>query len=127
MRLLCNENVPRALVLELRRRGHDVAWVAEAAPGAPDTAVLDRAAAEQRLCVTFDKDLGELAARTPAAARHGVLLLRVAGHPPSHAAQRIADVIGSRNDWAGHFAVLEPGRLRLRRIGDDPAASTETP
>ena len=28
--------------------------------------------------------------------------------------QRLADLIAARYDWAGHFSVVEPGRVRMR-------------
>jgi hypothetical protein len=40
LHLLANENVPGPVVRELRRRGHDVAWVREDQRGAADAAVL---------------------------------------------------------------------------------------
>lgn len=117
LRLLCNENVPRALVEALRSAGHDVAWVAATMAGATDPTVLRTAADQQRICVTFDKDFGELAARTPSMAVAGIILLRVPTHPPQDAARRIATLIGARTDWAGHFSVIEPQCIRMRRIG----------
>lgn len=122
LRVLANENIPKALVEALWRRGHDVAWVVALMPGATDDAVLRRAAAEARICLTLDKDFGELAARTPAAAKHGVVPLRVPAHR-AEAAARIADILHGRDDWAGHLAVIEPGRLRMRRIAAAPGAA----
>ena len=48
MRLLADENVHGELVTWLRTAGHDVAYVAEFAPGAPDDDVLRLAHAERR-------------------------------------------------------------------------------
>ena len=61
MRWLCDENIPRILVEELRQRGHDAAWIMERASGVSDADVLTLAVREHRLCLTFDKDFGELA------------------------------------------------------------------
>jgi hypothetical protein len=33
---------------------------------------------------------------------------------PSGVGARLADLIIARNDWAEHFAVVEPGRVRMR-------------
>lgn len=63
MRILANENVPGPVVAALRAAGHDVLWAKETMPGAKDRNVLDRAQADARLLVTFDKDFGELAVR----------------------------------------------------------------
>lgn len=64
MRWLFNENIPRILVEELSRRGHDVAWIREASPGIADADVSAVAVRERRVCLTFDEDFGELAANT---------------------------------------------------------------
>ena len=76
-RLLANENVPAAVVTALRADGHDVGWMAETAPGAPDEAVLAVALAETRVLLTFDKDFGELVF-VHGIACPGVILIRVA-------------------------------------------------
>jgi hypothetical protein len=62
VRLLANENIPRAAVAALIAAGHDVAWVRQAAPGMPDPEVLAMAEREKRILVTFDNDFGELTA-----------------------------------------------------------------
>jgi predicted nuclease of predicted toxin-antitoxin system len=116
LRLLCNENVPRALVDAFRRDGHDVRWISEASPGLPDVAVLRIARQDARICVTFDKDFGELAARDPAAATAGIILIRASCWPVERGAAHLAELVAARVDWAGHFSVIEPGRVRMRRI-----------
>jgi len=117
MRWLCNENIPRSLVEELRRRGHDVVWIRETSPGIADAEVLALAVRERRVCLTFDKDFGELAAATVLPADCGVLLLRIQPRPSLDSSAEIAAAIDARADWAGHFSVLEPGRVRMRPLG----------
>ena len=63
MKILANENFPQAAVLALRGAGHDVLWARKEMPGASDEDVMARAAAEQRLLVTFATDFGELVYR----------------------------------------------------------------
>jgi predicted nuclease of predicted toxin-antitoxin system len=98
MRWLCNENIPRPLVDALRESGHDVVWIRDTSPGIADVEVLAIAVGDRRICLTFDKDFGELAAGASLPEKCGVVLLRL---PP---------------DWTGHFAVVEPGRVRMRRL-----------
>jgi hypothetical protein len=117
MRFLANENVPRGAVEALTRAGHDVAWVRLDAPGSTDEVILARAVSERRVLVTFDKDFGELAARTSLPAASGVILLRVPLGDPFEAGERIASLILARDDWAGFFSVIEPGRVRMRPFG----------
>lgn len=116
MRWLCNENIPRNLVEALRDHGHDVVWIREAAPGIADDAVLALAARDRRLCLTFDKDFGELAAATALPAGCGVLLLRLQPRVSAAFVMETVAILESRADWAGHFSVLEPGRIRMRPL-----------
>ena len=44
----------------LAAAGHDVAVVALESPGIPDEIVLDKAAREERILLTFDSDYGGL-------------------------------------------------------------------
>jgi len=116
MRFLANENFPRASVLALDAAGHDVAWVRTAAPGMSDPDVLAWAARDERILLTFDKDFGELARTYTLPAACGVVLFRLPMPKPGDVGKRLADVIGSRDDWAGHFSVIEPGRIRMRNL-----------
>jgi len=113
MRILANENIPGRAVDALRSRGHDVAWVRTDAPGASDREVISRAAAEGRTLITFDKDFGELVFRTGLPAADGVVLFRIRPRSPSRAAAAVVSALESRNDWAGHFAVVEDDRVRM--------------
>jgi predicted nuclease of predicted toxin-antitoxin system len=116
MRFLANENVPRDAVECLRRAGHDVTWVRTDAPGSTDEAVLNWAVREMRILLTFDKDFGELAAQADLLDECGVVLLRLPMPTPQKAGEAIARIVGGRDDWHGHFSVIEPGRVRLRPL-----------
>jgi predicted nuclease of predicted toxin-antitoxin system len=61
MRFLADENFPAAAVVAIRQAGHDIVWIAAAAPGESDANVLAWAARDGRVLLTFDKDFGELA------------------------------------------------------------------
>jgi len=58
MRFLADENFPGAAVAALTDAGHDVVWIGTTAPGLADVDVLARAARENRILLTFDKDSG---------------------------------------------------------------------
>jgi predicted nuclease of predicted toxin-antitoxin system len=116
MRLLTNENLPSSVVDALRDRGHDVLAVKESMRGADDQAILARAQSESRLVVTQDKDFGELAFRLGLPAECGVILFRLTGDDPNADVRRIVEVIDSRTDWAGQFAVATDDRLRMRAL-----------
>jgi predicted nuclease of predicted toxin-antitoxin system len=115
MRLLANEDLPDEAVTALRSAGHDVVWVRTEAPGMGDPDVLALAAREERILLTFDKDLGELA-KAVLPTTCGIVLLRVQLPKPGDVGQRLAGLITSREDWAGHFSVIEPGRVRMRPL-----------
>lgn len=116
MRFLANENFPGDAVDSLRSRGHDVAWVRADAPGSPDQEVLARARREARILVTFDKDFGELAWRVFLPADCGIVLFRIPMPAPDKVGTALADILTSRHDWDGNFAVIEPNRVRMRRL-----------
>ena len=116
MRVCANENIPEDCVIRLRDRGHDVLWIREAAPGSPDADVLARALAEVRLLITFDKDFGELVFRRSAKASHGIVLFRISQPSATAVADRVAAVLASRDDWPGHFSVVDDFTIRLRRL-----------
>ena len=116
MRFLANENFPGAAVQSLAAAGHDIVWVRLASPGATDAEVLARAAREQRILLTFDKDFGRLAAASTLPAGCGVVLFRMPVPKPNDAGERLARLITARSDWDGQFSVVEPGRLRMRPV-----------
>ncbi|MBK7876638.1 MAG: DUF5615 family PIN-like protein [Planctomycetes bacterium] len=116
MRLLANENFPGPVVRELRRLGHDVAWILELQPSAPDELVLARAQLEGRTLVTFDKDFGLLAFRAGLPHACGVVLLRLNGSSPEVDNARALEALTSQPDWSGQFVVVEDERIRVRPL-----------
>ena len=87
------------------------------APGSSDQEVLARASRERRILLTFDKDFGELAKDSLLPDGCGVVLLRIPTPTPQRVGRVVADLILARADWAGHFSVIEPGRVRMRQLG----------
>jgi predicted nuclease of predicted toxin-antitoxin system len=118
VKVLADENVPAPAVTALRQHGHDVVWMHEDAPGTPDPHVLARAQREGRVVITFDKDFGELAFRMGAASAVGVILFRITANSPESVARTAVAILADRSDWAGHFAVVEDDRIRIRRLPD---------
>jgi len=113
MRFLANENFPADAVVALRARGHDVAWIRIDAPGSADREILERAQAEGRILVTFDKDFGELAFRAKLPSSGGVILFRISTPSSEHVARVAVQVLESRTDWPGHLSVIEDDRIRM--------------
>jgi predicted nuclease of predicted toxin-antitoxin system len=116
MRFLAHENIPGDAVVALRDAGHDVEWIRTEAPGADDATVLARARGEQRVLLTFDKDFGELAWNQRLPADCGIVLFRMRVPPASRVGEALTAILSSRNDWSGHFAVVQSGRIRMRRL-----------
>jgi predicted nuclease of predicted toxin-antitoxin system len=116
MRSLANENVPGLLVEALAERGHDAAWIRRDSPGAKDSDILRRSVAEDRVLVSFDKDFGELVYLSGARASCGVVLIRLAASSPESLTARCVAALESRDDWRGHFSVIEPGRIRMATL-----------
>jgi predicted nuclease of predicted toxin-antitoxin system len=122
MRLLANENIPGDAVRLLRTRGHDVSWVREDSPGATDLANLERAVSERRVLITLDKDFGDLVFRMGREASCGVVLFRIGLRAPMPVAEKIVEVLGSREDWTGHFSVADDRQLRMVLLPGVPRA-----
>jgi predicted nuclease of predicted toxin-antitoxin system len=121
MRLLLNENMPASALRQLRDRGHDVLSAKESLRGESDEVVLDRAQRELRIVVTQDKDFGVLAFRQRLPAECGIILFRLTGDDPNQDAHRIVEVIESRADWSGEFAVATDALVRVRAIPPSPS------
>lgn len=116
MDIIANENISATVIHELRERGHDVVSVRESMRSTPDEAVLARAATENRLVVTHDKDFGALAFHWGLPAGSGVILFRLSGSNPDMDNARILNVLQQPMDWAGHFCVVTDDRIRMRPL-----------
>ena len=116
MRFLANENFPLDAVQALRQNGHDVAWIRIDSPGISDPQVLSRAQTENRILLTFDKDFGELAFRSQLPATTGIILFRIKTPSSAVVAEKVVRVIALRDDWYGHFSVVEDDKVRMRNL-----------
>lgn len=116
MRLLADENIPRAAVEKLRDDGHDVVWIREVSPGISDDTVAELAATQRRVLVTFDKDFGELVIGGQGQQPAGLVLFRTSMGSPDTIAVTISTTLASRDDWSGHIAVVGDARIRMRRL-----------
>lgn len=116
MRLCANENISEDCVVKLRQNGHDVLWIRENAPGSTDEEVLARAHRENRLLITFDKDFGQLVFQQGAQASHGVILFRIAQLSSAVTAERVSAALTLRDDWTGHFSVVDDFGIRMRLL-----------
>jgi len=116
MRLLADENVPLKAVLMLRKKGHDVLSVCESMPGNIDEFILELAEKDDRIILTFDKDFGDLAFCRNLSLSCGIVLFRIPLRSVDYLSADIIHAVESRSDWAGHFSVVEQGRIRMRKL-----------
>lgn len=116
MRLLVNENIPVASVAVLREAGHDVASITEDSPGISDEAVMQRAHADDRIVVTFDRDYGELLFRRRLPTPAGVLYLRFIPATPLEPATYIARLIAGGIELEGRFTTADRNQVRQRPL-----------
>jgi predicted nuclease of predicted toxin-antitoxin system len=116
MRFLANENFPLDAVEALRKNAHDVSWIRLDYPGISDPQVLSIAEAENRILLTFDKDFGELAFRSKLPATIGIILFRIKAPSGAVVAQKVVKAIAMRDDWSGHFSVIEDDKIRMRSL-----------
>ena len=115
MNLLADENIDRQIVERLRQDGHDVLYIAEVEPSISDNVVFDRANEKLALLVTADKDFGEIVFRDNRLSSGGVVLLRLAGLPTEKKAKIVSDLFRGRGaEFANHFSVVAPGKIRIR-------------
>ncbi len=113
MRILANANFPGDAVAALSAQGYDVTWIRTDAPGSKDADVLAHAQTEARVLITFEKDFGELAFRARLPATSGIILFRIAKPSSAHIARVVTAALAARDDWHGHFSVVEDDRIRM--------------
>jgi predicted nuclease of predicted toxin-antitoxin system len=117
MWFLANENFPLPSVRLLRQAGYDVASVTEDSPGIEDSEVLTRAANEQRVVITFDRDYGELIYRLRLPSPTGVLYLRFRPHTPEEPAILLLNLLQTKGlQFGGQFTVIERDQIRQRPL-----------
>ncbi len=114
---LANENFPVPSIYLLRNAGHEVAAIIEDSSGIEDTEVMARAASEQRIILTFDRDYGELIYRRMLPAPLGIIHLRFEPLNPEEAGHRLLDLFGTGEvTLETYYTVLDDTQIRQRRL-----------
>jgi predicted nuclease of predicted toxin-antitoxin system len=93
VKLLANENFPKASVLILRRLGYDITSIGEDNPSISDSSVMEIAEAEQRIILTFDRDYGELIYKYDYKPSQGVVYLRLNNYTPEEPAKHVHELL----------------------------------
>jgi len=108
---------------ELRAAGHDVVWAGDWTEDPGDQEILARAAAEERVVVTLDKDFGNLAIvrglRHCGLVRIVDISARRQGSVIRHVLQHYGDEL-----QAGAVVTASPGRVRIRPPDQETDAAT---
>lgn len=116
MRLLANENFPKASVLALRENGYNVLSIGEENPSIQDYEVIAIATKEERLILTFDRDYGELVFKKGLKPPKGIIYLRIDSFSPKEPAEIIDKLIKfQRFDFDRYLTVVDNNFVRQRK------------
>jgi len=116
VRILADENIPRAIVVWLRDRRHDVLYAAEPRVQTPDADLLAEAEAQGYVVLTEDKDFGELVFRDRRNS-HGVVLLRLEVLPALRRLARLQAIWELvEANLPGKFIVVTQTKVRVRSL-----------
>jgi predicted nuclease of predicted toxin-antitoxin system len=100
----------------LREAGYTVLSITESNPGVEDIDILDLAAKNGSLVLTFDKDFGELVFQGNRMVA-GVILLRFKPESVSHITERILKTLMTVENIKEHcFTVVEENKIRIRKL-----------
>jgi len=117
VKILCDENMPAGLALQLRAAGIDAVDVRERSlQGASDDRVLELARTEARLLVSMDlRRFGNLIA-TPPASTPGLIVVRMPGVRVGALTERVVRFLttAAEERLAGALTILEPASSRRR-------------
>jgi predicted nuclease of predicted toxin-antitoxin system len=119
VQFLADESCDFAVVRALRAAGFDVVAVADIGPRLTDRAVAELAIREHRVVLTEDKDFGQLvySSQRPGP---GVILIRFPARARKTLPDAVLDLVRKGEQHiAGGFAVVQPGRIRVRRLPGD--------
>jgi len=78
MRILADENIDRPIVEWLREQGHDVVETVVAYPGERDVELVEISRRDNRVLMTFDRDIGRIVL-SQTQPHPGVIFLRLNG------------------------------------------------
>lgn len=113
MKLLCDENVPVASTHLLRQQGYEVESVSETMFGSADSLILHKAATEQSLILTHDRDYGELLYKHQLPKPLGIIYFKQQPLTPTESAELFLKLT---LPIIGYYTTVERDRIRQRPI-----------
>ena len=115
MKILANENFPRASVLFLKSKGYDVKSIGVDSAGISDSEIMEIAITEKRLILTFDSDYGELIFKFGFKPPAGVIYLRLKDFTPEYPGKLIYDIFSNYDLNFNHrLSVIDRNGVRQR-------------
>ena len=119
MRLLADENLPKAIVEALRAQGHDTLWARTDCAGWTDVLVLERAEAEGRIVLTLDKDFWQIAVqRRIPLVESGVVLFKAHSATTLHLEPLVRAFSGANREWTGHVSIISANGIQMLATRD---------
>jgi predicted nuclease of predicted toxin-antitoxin system len=118
MRFLADMGIARSVVLWLRDQGHDaVHLLDQGLEKMSDRSHFDKAAAENRIVLTFDLDFGEIVALS-AGRTTSVVPFRLQNARREHVVARLRRCLDDTESalLAGAIVIVEESRLRIRHL-----------
>jgi predicted nuclease of predicted toxin-antitoxin system len=113
MRFLIDESADMNVGRALHSAGHDAKSIAQDWPSILDEEVLQRAAVEERIVVTEDRDFGRIVYQLGQAST-GIIYLRYPHRSRLDAPHDVVNLVASHGDrLLGSFVVMQPGRFRI--------------
>jgi predicted nuclease of predicted toxin-antitoxin system len=110
MKFLADANTPGLLVNALTSLGHEVFW-AYTVPRTPDVELIEKAAQERRVIITFDKDFGELVFKRGHSV--AVVLIRLRETSIEQTVSVVTDLVRNEGENLNRlFCVVENTRIR---------------
>jgi predicted nuclease of predicted toxin-antitoxin system len=114
MRLLADENFPKAIIDSLRADSNDVLWARTDYSGWKDTALLNLAESQARIVLTLHKDFWQIAVqRRVALERSGVVLFRIHPATPENLGPLVRAFIQAEKTWAGRISAIASSGIQM--------------
>lgn len=112
LRILCDENIPRAIIASLEEHSFIVEKVL---PTSSDERVAGQAKRRKEIILTFDSDFSNILSYPPQE-YYGIIVIRI--HPPLtqtiiQALTHLFQKWPSGKDYQGKLIILEGGRVRV--------------
>jgi predicted nuclease of predicted toxin-antitoxin system len=116
MRILANENFPKASVLFLISKGYDIKSIGNDFAGITDEEVMEIAIEENRLIITFDSDYGELIYKFGYKPPAGVVYLRLSEYSPVYPGRIIHNILSKiKLEFKFRLTVIDQNGIRQRK------------